>query len=396
MFLFSRKFKYKYNPEAVTGGLVRYLDGLKGPSGLSPKRLFIYPAILCDDNCKYCNDGLHHQGSDSVALAVDPRGDFFSDRKRIDKLVRDIRGLGIIDVHLFGGGEPFFYKDNMIYFLKKLKNIDVFIRVITNTKCLEEEDVRQIVKHQLISQMNISFNSDSDQTAGKIYSDSSRHRHTLDVLNWISKYKRLYKTDFPKIDIMFIVLNVNYARIIEIIGLLDEFGINYFFFQPLRVYTEKQKQFQLSTSEQDDLEKMIPGIESRLNSLKIRSNVNELKRKETGVPAISSTEAKNALELKNSKGLTIDCYMPLTTISICYNGNMPFCQFNFRSQYSKNYFDIPGLGEFIKEEEYSGFVNKFVGSGLPVVCRGCNFCVPSELNTIRECMLGSSKGKGNG
>jgi hypothetical protein len=141
---------------------------------------------------------------------------------------------------------------------------------------------------------------------------------------------------------------------------------------------------------------MIPGIESRLNSLKIRSNINELKRNESSASSVSAAETKNVLELKNSRGLTIDCYMPLTTISICYNGNIPFCQFNFRSQYSMNYFDVPSLGEFIKGEEYSGFVNKFVGSGLPGVCSGCNFCVPSELNTIRECMLGSSRAKDNG
>jgi MoaA/NifB/PqqE/SkfB family radical SAM enzyme len=391
MNLFGKGFRFKYDSGAVSDELARYLYGLKGVSGISPRRLFIYPTIYCNDSCKYCDDGLHYHDARSKALAYGKKGDFFSNKKYIDRLARDIRELGIIDIHLFGGGEPFFYRENMLYFLERLKDVDVFVRVITNTKGLGEKDIRWIVKNRLVSQLNISLNSDSQDTAGKIYADASRHKHTLDIIGWIDKYKKLYKTDFPKIDIMFIVLNVNYDKIMDILELLKSHRINYFFFQPLRVCTDKQKQFLLTPEDREIFEKQVPLIKNKFDELKIKSNIDELRGREDPRVDPAAGEPVNDLALKSKDGMVLNCYMPLTTLSICYNGNIPFCQFSFHNQYSVNYFDMCRLNDFIRGKEYSGFTGQFIGGRLPELCDGCKFCVPSELAFIRERMSVISK-----
>jgi hypothetical protein len=75
--------------------------------------------------------------------------------------------------------------------------------------------------------------------------------------------------------------------------------------------------------------------------------------------------------------------MPLTTMSICYNGNMPLCAFRYSEQYRSNYFDVHGLSEFIASEEYVTYVRNFVNGKLPQTCAGCTFCIPQEADAIK-------------
>lgn len=387
LLFFKKTFRFKYSPDAVMDSLARHLNELKKGSKVKPKRLFVYPTCLCNDSCRYCSDGLNNDSLQGTGIKYDKARDFFSRRSYIDRLIKDIRRLRIVDLHLFGGGEPFFYRENMFYFLERLKKTDVFIRVITNTKQLDEESIARIVKQGLISQLNISLNTDSEDTARKIYPDPSRHQHSIDVLKWLTRFKALYKTDFPKVDIMTILLKINYDKILDIIGLLSGYSINYLFFQPLRVYSEKQKEFLLSPEEQRALERQIPEIQKRLDALKIRSNIEEFRPVSNKPADPGSLQLAGDLALKNKHGLTLNCYMPLTTASICYNGNMPLCQFKYDRQYKRNYFDTRGLEEFTKSREYCDFTGKFIEGMLPELCDKCNFCVPHELNLIRERVL---------
>lgn len=390
---FRKPLKFKFNPDAVTDFLTHYLFTLNENSNIRPMRLFIYPTALCNDSCKYCSDGINVvEDGYKDFLKYNPKEDFFNNRDYIDKLIKDIEELKIRDVHIFGGGEPFFYKENMFYFLEKLKKVDVFIRIITNAKNLDGQDVDRIIKNRLISQLNISFNSDSELTAKNIYIDSSRHTHTINILKSITECKEKYQTDFPKIDIMFTILNVNYDKIIEVINLLKEFKINHLFFQPLRCYSGKQNAFLLSENQKKELLRDISKIEEKLGEFKIRSNFNEFKREGSihyGNP--NSKEFPKYIELKNKYNIILKCYMPLTTISICYNGNIPFCQFKYDKGYRQNYFDIRSLKKFIRSKEFVPFVRNFINNKMPEICADCHFCVPDELEIIKKRFLHFSK-----
>lgn len=383
--IFKQKLKFKYTPDAVTNLIATRLYTLTKKTKINPLRLFVYPSGLCNDKCKYCSDGLNAENSKEKSfIQYDPERDFFKHRNYIDKLIKDIKRLKIRDLHLFGGGEPFFYKENMFYFLEKLKDIDIFIRIITNTNNLNEQDIERIIRDRLLSQINISFNTDSLETAEKIYVDVSRHSHTLDILNAITKYKKVYATNVPYVDIMFTLLKVNCDKIPEILELLQGHSINYFFFQPLRCYSEQQEELIAS----DIPQRKIARIEKKLTDLQIESNISELR------PAIGSSigrtdsrEVSSTPSVINKNGIHIRCYMPLTTLSICYNGNIPLCQFRYDKQYRLNYFDIKSLNEFVMGKEYSSFVRSFINGQLPEICTNCQFCVNAELDIIRKRFL---------
>lgn len=394
-------FNFKFNIDTLTP-IARYLFDLKRDSSITPKRLFIYPTGLCDDKCKYCVDGVN--AGDADFLQYDKEKDFFNSRTYIDKLISDIKELQIIDMHVFGGGEPFFYKANMFYFLDKLRDVDIFIRIITNANNLNDEDIKMIIGNKLISQLNISFNTDTDVSAEKIYAKAARHTHSLEILNSITKYKNIYKTDFPKVHIMFIVLNINYNKTVEIIELLKEHTIEFFMFQPLRIPLNVKMGLALSPEQEQEFIMNLPYIEKVLKKYNMRSNIDSLKSansvlvntkvaKDKSIPLESSNAESLAdkfygvdlysSELINKHGLKIGCHIPLTTTAICYNGNIPFCAFKYNEQYRANYFDIPSLSDFIQSQEYKTFVNYFINGTLPAICKDCSFCIPYEYEAIK-------------
>jgi len=380
--LISKRFIFKYTPDAVTNHIAKYLYELKKTSCARPSRLFVYPTALCNDNCVYCSDGIHSDKTlEKDFIRYDATKDLFHNRQYIDKVVEDVKGLRIRDIHLFGGGEPFYYKENMFYFLERLKSTDVFIRVITNAKNLNDSDIEKIIKDKLLSQLNISFHTDSPTTAKQIYQDDSRHTHTLEVLEAITRYKKIYATNLPYLDIMFTLLKSNYDKIPSIIRLLKGHDINYLFFQPLRCYSERQVEFQAPHLSPDSVKQ----IQTLLDAQHIRSNIHEFM-----VPVEPGPSDKEVMELNaspslvNKHGLKLSCYMPFITISLCYNGNIPLCQFRYGQQFSLSYFEIKSLQALILSDEYKSFIRHFFEGKVPNICTGCGFCVSAELDTIRK------------
>lgn len=382
----NRAFLYRNAPDKVFEHFSRSLYLYQKGTLVKPERLFIFPSALCNDSCLFCSDGLNAQDYARMDfLQYNKDAEFFSNIVYIDRLIKDVINLKIRDIHLFGGGEPFFYKENMFYFLEQIKKADVFVRIITNGNNLEERDIRHIVKNKLVSQLNISFNSDSEETAAKIYRSSSRHSHAVALLRQVVYYKKLFSVEYPQIDIMFIAMKVNYDKILEIIRLLSNLKINFFMFQSLRCYEHKQKVLALSLSEKNELAQAIPSIQKELNMHTIQSNLHVWKS-ELGLSAEEHAPVtiSSLLELVNSNSLVLKCYMPLSTLSICYNGKIPLCQNIYHRLYEQNYFKIKSLKDFIKSKEYTYFVSHFIDGALPAVCSECAFCTFGELEDIKN------------
>ncbi len=377
-----RKMRFKFSPDAVTEAMADGLYNLRRCARPIPMRLFVYPTALCNDKCIYCSDSLNaEQNTGTEHLRYDPRKDLFADKENVRRLAGDVKRLSVRDIHLFGGGEPFFYKENMFLFLESLKDTDVFIRVITNANALDDEDVERIVRDRLVSQLNISFNTDCEETASGIYSSRGRHGHTMKVLSALTKYKGIHGAEYPSVDIMFTILKNNYDRIPAVVGNLRGHRVHFFFFQRLRCYTAQQAALAAPALPQEDLRT----AGRMLEEMGITSNISELADAER----VSSNNAEDPKEhsvfLRNRRGIPLACYMPFTTLSICYNGALPVCQFKYEKQFSFNYLDSGSLASFLRSREYSSFLSAFAGKeSLPDICAGCRFCVDHESKTLRK------------
>lgn len=374
--------RFRFSPDAVTEAMAAGLYRLRRGSRILPLRFFVYPTALCNDKCIYCSDSLNAERNAATEhLRYNPQKDLFSRKADVERLSGDVKRLAVRDIHLFGGGEPFFYKENMFYFLEMLKDTDVFIRVITNANALQAEDVERIVRDRLISQLNISFNTDCEETASSMYSSRGRHRHTLEVLEAVTKFRETYGSPVPSVDVMFTLLKNNYDRLPAVVNNLRGHKINFFFFQRLRCYTDQQLALAAPPVPPEDILK----AGRMLEEMGIKSNISELSPGEQPPADDRGIRNHSDVSLRNKRRIPLACYMPLTTLSICYNGAVPVCQFKYDKQFSYNYLDSGSLTGFLKGKEYNSFVRGFLGKDeLPDVCKGCFFCVNYELETMKK------------
>jgi organic radical activating enzyme len=367
------EFRFKFNHENVFSHMSNYLYGLRSCQDIKPVRLFLHPSGKCNDSCKYCKTNINSK------LEID----FFKNRSHLDKLAKDIEELGIRDIHMLGGGEPFFYKDNMFYFLEKIINVDAFIRIITNCNNLNDSDIRNIVKDGLVSQLNITLSTDSEKMSGRLYQNKERHVRTISVLDSIFKFKNFFNKQFPRIDIMFVLSNLSYNKIDGIISILKKLNISYFFMQPLRINCDDYRELELSDEQKKEFLEKIPETEKLLKDANIMSNINDFK--------ISNDFIENSRDYKSvipdtvfsNRHLKMGCYFPLTTISIHHDGAIPKCYFA-DPIFKKNYFTISSLKEDVMNAEYLDYIKNFIGENCQSNCDKCRICILYEIEEIKK------------
>lgn len=353
---------------------------LRSCQDIKPARLFLHPSGMCNDSCKYCKTNINAK--------IDQ--DFFNNRGNLDKLARDIEELGIRDIHMLGGGEPFFHKDNMFYFLEKLINVDALIRIITNANNLNDSDINNIVKYGLISQLNITLSTDSAEMAAGLYQNKERHTSTISILESILKYKDLYNKQLPRIDIMFVLSSLNYNRIDSIVSILKALNINYFFMQPLRVNCDDYKGLQLSEQQKREFLEKIPETEELLKRANIMSNINDFKINDDFIA--NSRDYKSVIPdtVLFGKYIKIGCYFPLTTIAIHHDGVVPKCYFA-NLIFNKNYFSVSSLKEEIIGADYADYIKNFIGENCLSNCDKCRICILYEIEEIKRTFANLNK-----
>lgn len=367
-------FLFKYNLREVFNGITDYLYNIRSYKDIRLQRFYVYPSARCNDQCIYCGE-CHKDGN---AREID----FFENKDSIERLIRDVKFLKLKEVHLFGGGEPFFYKDNMLYFLEEMRSIDTFIKIITNGNNLSDEDIEKIVRGGLISNLAINLNTDSSQMAQNVYLDGERHSHTVSILESIAKYKKLYNKRYPLVDVFFVLFNMNYDKILSIISILEKFDISFFFIQPLRVYTQQHEKLKLSKEQMGAFEAMLPEIEKRLDEADIKSNTGDFKINKNLIE--DSRNLKCVILNKVLQGRSkLACYLPLTTFFIYPEGIVHKCMY-LQEVYNCSYFSFSSIQDMINSSEVTEFLAKFVeGTGVSH-CQNCHACVLNEVEEIKK------------
>jgi len=372
---------YKYNQESVFESIVQYLSKLRTERDIRPLRLFVFPSGRCREKCSYCS--LNNNKPGVV--------DLFSKKKFVEKLIVDIKESGFIDIHLFGGGEPFFYKENMMYFLESLQDTDGYLRIITNGMNLEEKDIKLIVKKGLVSQLNLTLNYASEELSLETYGNRERHRHTLYILQNIKKYKSIYRVKYPFVDIMFVLMNNNYRQLPQIIKLVSTLDINYFFLQPLRIDCEYHKTLALSEKDKEYFVSSISILRRLFSDNGIRSNIDDFVVDENFIDDSAYHRSVVSGTRINFSSVSLGCYFPLTTVAILNNGTIPKCFFLPYNYYQYNYLEESfRLSKFLSSSEFKSAMGNFIGPASIANCPRCTLCILYEFEEIKRRLYASA------
>lgn len=370
----SKKTDYnlRYDSDLVFRESFEFLDNIDKDniSKIKPSQIVIMANLRCNSKCIYCcvKDNIN-------------RKELFSDLDLVNKLIEDIRDIGIKYI-LIVGGEPFFYKKNMIYFLEKLKDLDCFIIMNTNSTLLKKRDIKKIVKNELISCLSISLNSDCDELEYKISGDKKRHSKTICNLKLVDYYKRKYDAKIPYVVIMFAMFNLNYHSILNILNQVKEYNVNGFVIQPMRVYEKKDEVLKLNEYQKQEFLKMVPELIEVAEKYKIDNRFSDFLKEDLIENATSLQKINKYEKIYNKKGIFFNCYFPLSNIAVDWEGKFFGCPFYFseKNQLTLDYY-TNNLREFVKSKSYIDHLKNFINKKkLPEFCKNCNLC---ELNRVR-------------
>ena len=178
-----------------------------------PPAVMIEPTTYCNLKCPLCPTGngtlQREKGKMTLSLF----------KNMIDEF-----GDKIIHLTLWGYGEPFIIKD--IYeMIEYAKRRDIFVRTSTNGHFFSKiEDVEKLIKSGL-DDLIIALDGASQETLSK-YRVGANFEKIIKAIESISEMKKGKKTNFPFLELQFIVMKHNEHEIPLMRKIAQEVGAN--------------------------------------------------------------------------------------------------------------------------------------------------------------------------
>jgi MoaA/NifB/PqqE/SkfB family radical SAM enzyme len=276
-----------------------------------PVRLEIWISGKCNLRCKFCGTWQSRR-EDTLTL-----NDFL-------RVVNEARELGVEEVYISGGGEPFMRKNATLRLMKEIKRKGMKGYIITNGTLLSKDEIEFIVK---IKWDEIAFSFDCTIAETNDYLRGRKGCFNILVKNiqYLSQLKKEKNSSKPEIFTNTVIVNKNYKKILEIIRFGKKLGVNSMIFQPLMNTTDFCKKLELSKAELEKLKNIARKTDLLAKKLGINSNIGNFVNSEYIMKANSIGE----LFLKSVKGekgfLSIPCFDPWWHMTITHDGKVGAC-----------------------------------------------------------------------
>jgi MoaA/NifB/PqqE/SkfB family radical SAM enzyme len=324
-----------------------------------PTKVDIFFTERCNLKCRFCN---YPKISSEV----------------VEKEISDKRILGLIDeicemdVKVFGvlGGEPFLRKEVLLESMKKIKANEISGSVVTNGTLLEEKDLEKLVK---IEWDLIRFSIDGlQETHDYLRGVKGAFDKVFKSVRILHKLKKIYKSNFPTVEINFVLTNKNYSELGKLVKSLSPYGINFIYVLPMIELTEESKYLKINNVR--EVKRFLEEAKDISEEYNIRSNIEEIVEKNL---FLYSNKMKNII-LENNKKLPA-CFLPWYTMNINSDGSATPC-----AQWPKS--EGIRIEKSLRSVWFDDFekMREKISSGLPEWCSRC--CVPlvDENKEIRK------------
>lgn len=174
-----------------------------------PRIIEIHPTDVCNQACKYC----FHSGN-GFGESRDPTR--YLNAQQLNRFVGDISDLGIKELSISGGGEPFLSEDIRVL-LAEAKSKDINIRIVTNGNFIPEGILSDIVS---CTEIRFSIDTVDPETYASIRNvKPSLLNVTLNNIKRVVLEKRERKTNI-QIGATFIINPQNQEQISDFASLL--------------------------------------------------------------------------------------------------------------------------------------------------------------------------------
>lgn len=262
-----------------------------------PTKIDIFFTERCNLKCRFCNYS-------KTPLEVSKKE--MSDR-RILRLIDEICEM---DVKIFGvlGGEPFLRKKVLLESMQKIKKCGIAGSLVTNGTLIKEKDVRKIVE---MAWDLIRFSVDGlRRTHDYLRGKTGSFDKVIKTIEMFYRTKRRLNSNFPTIEVNFVLTNRNYKELGPLIKKLSVYEVNFVYVLPLIELTEEGKKLKIDKGVLG-VKKSLMKAEEESKELGVKTNIREVIEKKLFL--FSNHMEKIILE--DNKGLT-PCFLPWYTINI--------------------------------------------------------------------------------
>ncbi len=314
----------RYNNTHYVEKLRRLAEWSRGNQS-APFKISIIPTNRCNFRCFFCPNSVARNSGRFK------REDELNKEEWLDIVDKGIE-LGVHEWRFLGGGEPLVRYDttlSMIYRIKR-KNQESNCEIITNGFLLEQDDIKKLVGLKM-DRIIFSIHGSDKETQEYISGIGTAFERVTKNLLFFKKYKKLFKTDKPIIQINTVITNRNYDKIVDIVKYVKKVGCNELALHPMRVYDEIEPQVKHLVMNKNEEKIMLEGIKK---SKKIAERYKNFKLDLDMVKEIYSigNDIENADMENNNKENRIKnkfcksrCFEPFYGLLICPKGGVSHC-----------------------------------------------------------------------
>ncbi|MEM5853495.1 MAG: radical SAM protein [Candidatus Aenigmatarchaeota archaeon] len=323
-----------------------------------PVKVDIFFTEACNFKCKFCNYSKIGKGRKEIS------------DEEILKLVDEICGM---NVKIFGvlGGEPFLRKKVLLKSMEKVKKHGIKGSIVTNGSLLEERDIKKIVKIEWdLIRLSVDGLKNTHEYLRGVKNSFDK---VLNVIKNFHKIKKKFNSNFPTVEVNFVLTNKNYRELSRLIEILSPYEINFIYVLPMIELTEEAKTLKITEEEISEVNKSLRGAKKICEKYGIGNNLKDLIEKNLYLYS-------NKMDVILEKGKSPVCFLPWYSMNINSDGSVTPC-----AQWPRE--DGAKLnGKSLKKVWYEEFgrMRVEISKRLLEWCSRC--CVPlvDENKAIRE------------
>lgn len=251
--------------------------------------------------------------------------------KRYVELVKEANDLGVEDVQVTGGGEPFCRSNTTLLLMKEIKKYGMHGSLITNGTLFKDEDIKKIVD---MGWDEIIFSVDSPTS--KIHDYLRDKKGCFDrTISSIKKFN-IYKNR-PKLCIHFVLCNKNYDSLPEMVELANSLDIKNLFVEPIVTVTETidtGEKLKLDKEQQEELQKVTKKAYELCMDYHIENNLEKFLELDLTGKTNKMDEVIKESSTTSENPFNPLCFEPFYNMIIRPNGRTgPCCMFGHSGEY---------------------------------------------------------------
>lgn len=335
-----------------------------------PLSIELSPTLKCNLNCLFCWRQ-ENNNIDSEELTFE----------KYKKILKEASGMNVKEVRVIGGGEPLFRKDTFDV-MKGIKSRGMFGYICTNGNLFNETMIKELVQIGF-DHVKISLHGSKAEIHDFLVNVKGAFEKSLKNIILFNKWKRKLKKEKPFIEIGTVLVRENYRDIVNIVNLAHTLSIQYFFIEPVTVYSKIGENLKLKKKELKEFERIAAESKKIADNYGIRNNLSDF----IGSKFVEKTGRmeeilKRNIENKQSKFLSLSCYEPWLRMSIRVDGIV--CPCGFFDEESNENVKEKSLEEIWFGEYFNLRRKQVLDRRLPEHCKKCCVTLVVENKLIRN------------